>query len=68
VLPCNTGTALNVPLAMTTIYNRSSFFPIVLTQDEGLLIGNVDTGPATGTFELHVQMRWFETVKELVII
>ena len=68
VIPCVTGTAIGNPLAMTTIYSRSSLFPIVLAQDEGLIIRNQSAGPATGTFTLHVQMRWFETVTELVII
>lgn len=68
VVPCVTGTAIGVPLTMTPIYTRSSLFPIVLTQDEGFIIRNQSAGPATGTFQLHVQMRWFETVKELVII
>ena len=67
-LPCVTGTAIGVPLAMTTIYARSSLFPIVLAQDEGLIIRNQSAGPATGTFTLHVQMRWFETTSELVVI
>ena len=68
MIPCVTGTAIGVPLAMTTIYSRSSLFPIVLAQDEGLIIRNQAAGPATGTFTLHVQMRWFETVSELVVI
>ena len=67
-LPCVTGTAIGNPLAMTTIYARSSLFPIVLNQDEGFIIRNQSAGPGTGTFTLHVQMRWFETVTELVII
>jgi hypothetical protein len=67
VLPCVTGTAIGNPLAMTTIYSRTSLFPIVLAQDEGLIIRNQSAGPATGTFQVHVQMRWFETVAELLI-
>ena len=68
MIPCVTGTAIGVPLEMTTIYSRSQLFPIVLNQDEGFVIRNQSAGPATGTFQLHVQMRWFETVKELVVI
>ena len=68
MIPCVTGTAIGVPLTMTTIYSRSSLFPIVLVQDEGLIIRNQSAGPATGTFTVHVQMRWFETTSELVVI
>ena len=68
MLPCVTGTAIGVPLTMTTIYARSSLFPIVLAQDEGFIIRNQSAGPATGTFTLHGQMRWFETTSELVVI
>jgi hypothetical protein len=68
VLPHATGLPIAVSLAATTLYNRTSLFPIVLNQDEGFIIRNQSAGPATGTFTLHVQMRWFETVKELVII
>jgi len=71
VVPCVTGTAIGVPLPfseLSVLYKRTQLFPIVFTQDEGFIIRNQSAGPATGTFQVHVQMRWFESVKELVII
>lgn len=67
VLPVVTGTAIGVAREMTTMYIRSALFPIVLAQNEGLVLRNMAAGPATGTFLVHVQMRWLETVTELII-
>lgn len=67
VLPVVTGTAIGVAQEMTTVYLRGSLFPIVLAQDEGIVVRNTAAGPATGTFRVHVQMTWLETVTELII-
>lgn len=34
--------------------------PIVLAQNEGFIIRNIPTGPATGTFRLAVELAWSE--------
>ncbi|MGH9876210.1 MAG: hypothetical protein ACRD5H_01100 [Nitrososphaerales archaeon] len=66
-VPLATGTAIGVPLALATIYDRTDLFPIILAQNEGFIIRNNATGPATGTFVLHVYMRWLETVREILV-
>jgi len=71
VVPCVTGTTVGVALpfsSLNVLYTRSQLFPIVLTQDEGFIIRNQSAGPADGSFQVHVQMRWFEIAKELVVI
>jgi hypothetical protein len=65
LLPFVTGTAIGMPLEMTTIYDRRSIFPIVLDQNEGFIIRNGAAGPADGTFVVHVNFQWIETVEEL---
>lgn len=67
LIPFVTGTAIGKPLDVTTIYKRTDLFPIVFTQDEGFIIRNKAAGPATGTFVLHVFVRWLETVKQIFV-
>jgi hypothetical protein len=44
------------------LYRRTAdgMYPIVLAQNEGFLIRNPLAGPASGTFNVHVKMAWFE--------
>lgn len=66
--PFVTGTAVGRPLDTTVLYKRTDLFPIVLAQNEGFIIRNSAAGPATGTFVVHVYVRWFETVVEELIV
>lgn len=55
-------TAPQAPIAMQSIYkpHPGAEHPVVLDQNEGLLIRNVLTGPVTGTFRLAVMLAWSE--------
>ena len=66
-VPFATGTAIGVPLELTTLYDRLSLFPLVLDADEGFIVRNGPAGPATGTFVVHVNLRWLETVEETIV-
>ncbi len=43
------------------IRQNSDHYPIVLNGNEGLILQNPLIGPATGTFQLYIQMTWIET-------
>lgn len=62
-----TGTAAgSLALGNTILYDRATNdYPIVLSQDEGILIRTSGAGPATGTFEVAVNVRWTEMSKQV---
>lgn len=50
----------NSPDLWNTYLSGGAQYPIVLKQDEGILIRNVSVGPATGTWVLSVNIDWQE--------
>lgn len=61
-----TGTAVAIPVGaaspMVTLYEWTALgdHPIILEQNEGVVIQNHLAGPASGTFGLYVQWEWAE--------
>lgn len=64
----STGTAVAVPVGagvkMETLYEQSANgqHPIVLGQNEAVIIQPVTAGPASGTFALYVHWEWAEVL------
>jgi hypothetical protein len=61
-LPTTAGTTLSGNGAPVPLYVRDNNdnHPIILAQNEGLVITNPLIGPSTGTFTIMVQMEWGE--------
>lgn len=61
-----TGTAVALPVGMAgemkTLYECTSPYqhPVVLSQNEGVIIQPITAGPASGTFAIYVQWEWAE--------
>lgn len=66
-IPFVTGAAIGVALEPTTLFDRLALFPLVLDTNEGFVIRNGAAGPATGTFVVHVNLKWQEVVRETLV-
>lgn len=62
-----TGTTAGTTLlAGTILFDRATnTYPYVMNQDEGFVINNPITGPATGSFIVSVIARWIEMSKQV---
>lgn len=64
----STGTAVAVPVGtsvpMTTLYEQAAHgqHPVVLGQNEGIVVQPVTAGPASGTFALYCAWEWAEVL------
>lgn len=62
-----TGTAVGTTALPHTILisRETNAYPVVLSQNEGLILRNPLAGPATGSFVVFVTLRWREMSKQV---
>jgi len=49
-----------IDMVMWDAYLNGAFHPIILAQNEGVILRLLSAGPATGTFAVKVNLDWME--------